>query len=86
MDRVHGAICGHIYRDTVVLNIEDGYYLKNTCNAAVANKEDSQYDINQLESITNEELMNYLNSYIEKENPLDWKKWKLGEDGYPIFA
>ena len=33
-----------------------------------------------------EEFINLLNSYInddEEEYPTDWKKWKLGEKGYP---
>ena len=35
----------------------------------------------------NQEFVNELNSYKDENNqyPSDWKKWKLGEDGYPTF-
>ena len=67
------------------LIIDNSYYLRNTCSVAVGNEEDSQYGVTQVESLTNEELKNYLNMYIQTENQQNWKKWKLGEEGYPIF-
>ena len=81
-----GGICGYRY-DVSKSNliIDNSYYLRNTCSVAVGNEEDSQYGVTQVESLTNEELKNYLNMYIQTENQQNWKKWKLGEEGYPIF-
>ena len=47
-------------------------------------------DVNNIEDISKldkNEFVNLLNSYKNEEGqyPTDWKKWKLGEDGYPIF-
>ena len=67
------------------LTIDNSCYLSNTCSIAVGNEEDSQYGVTKVESLTNEELKNYLNIYIQTENQEGWKKWKLGEDGYPVF-
>ena len=35
----------------------------------------------------NQEFVNELNSYKDENNqyPTEWKKWKLGENGYPTF-
>lgn len=47
-------------------------------------------DVNNIEDISKldkNEFVNLLNSYKNEEGqyPTDWKKWKLGEDGYPTF-
>ena len=47
-------------------------------------------DANNIEDISNwdkKEFVNLLNSYKNEEGqyPTDWKKWKLGKDGYPTF-
>ena len=81
-----GAICGHRYDVSKEnLKINNSYYLSNTCNVAVGNEDDSGYGVTKLESMTNEELKNYLNEYKEKNNQGEWKNWKLGENGYPTF-
>ena len=81
-----GGICGYRYDISKSnLTIDNSCYLSNTCSIAVGNEEDSQYGVTKVESLTNEELKNYLNIYIQTENQEGWKKWKLGEDGYPVF-
>ena len=47
-------------------------------------------DVNNIEDISKldkNEFVNLLNSYKNEEGqyPTDWKKWKLGKDGYPTF-
>ena len=39
------------------------------------------------DEINSQEFINVLNSYIDKGEPYksNWKKWKIGENGYPIF-
>ena len=81
-----GALCGHISNDEN-LRIENSYYWKETAGIAVYNKEDSVYGVkNVLNKISNQELVEFLNNNIKTENTNDWKKWKLGSDGYPTFA
>ena len=44
--------------------------------------------IEDISTLDKNEFVNLLNSYRngeEKEYPTDWKKWKLGENGYPEF-
>ena len=44
--------------------------------------------IEDISTLDKNEFVNLLNSYRngeEKEYPSDWKKWKLGENGYPEF-
>ena len=48
-------------------------------------------DTNNIEDISKldkNEFVNRLNSYTNEENkeyPIGWKIWKLGENGYPVF-
>ena len=81
-----GGICGYRYDDSKSnLTINNSYYLSSVCNVAVANEEDIKYGVTKAESLTNEELKNYLNMYIQAENRESWKTWELGKEGYPIF-
>ena len=48
------------------------------------NEEDSNYGVTKIdEEISEAELIKFLNSNITEEN--NWKKWKLGTNGYPTF-
>ncbi len=40
-----------------------------------------------LSDINNNILLNSLNGYRNSEQiyPLDWNKWKVGNNGYPVF-
>ena len=81
-----GGICEYRYDDSKSnLTINNSYYLSSVCNVAVANEEDIKYGVTKAESLTNEELKNYLNMYIQAENRESWKTWELGKEGYPIF-
>lgn len=82
-----GGICGYRYDISKPnLTINNSYYLSSICNVAVANAKDSEYGVAKAESISDEEIRDYLNMYIQAENQGIWKRWKLGEEGYPIFG
>ena len=81
-----GGIVGYIMGEDVTLNLSKSYYLSGTCSVALGNDDDSKYGVTKLETLSNEELKNNLNSYVEEnENQTELKKWKLSEEGYPIF-
>ena len=81
-----GGIIGYIMGEDVTLNLSKSYYLSGTCSVALGNDDDSKYGVTKLETLSNEELKNNLNSYVEEnENQTELKKWKLSEEGYPIF-
>ena len=45
------------------------------------------YSMLTLSDINNNILLNSLNGYRNSEQiyPLDWNKWKVGNNGYPVF-
>ena len=62
--------------------ITNGYYNSSLMDSTI--KIDN--DLIDISDKSVEEFINLLNSYIndeEEEYPTDWKKWKLGEKGYP---
>ena len=62
--------------------ITNGYYNSSLMDSTI--KIDN--DLIDISNKSVEEFINLLNSYInddEEEYPTDWKKWKLGEKGYP---
>ena len=47
-------------------------------------------DLEELTDVKNidiEDFVNLLNKYKDETGiyPKDWKKWKVGDEGYPIF-
>ena len=77
-----GGIIGNLRSSnlecTNVYNIDDKY---------IGNSETYTGNIITRIDMKNQEFVNELNSYKDENNqyPLDWKKWKLGKDGYPTF-
>ena len=63
---------------TNVYNIDDKY---------IGSSETYTGNIITKTDMKNQEFVNELNSYKDENNqyPSDWKKWNLGEDGYPTF-
>lgn len=79
-----GSIIGYLKSDYEgTLNFSDVYYLKDASDFAVGNVKDNEYGATKIENIKNEEIVNVFNNYINSENKVDWKKWKIGEKGYP---
>lgn len=78
-----GAICAFL-RDDSSINISNSKYVKSLCNNVVGNGDNSGYaGAVGVDKLTGEELVEKLNANAEEHS--DWKKWKLGSDGYPVF-
>ena len=62
--------------------IKNCYY-----NSTVTGKVEDENSITDISVLDKNEFVNLLNSYKNEKGqyPTDWKKWKIGEDGYPIF-
>ena len=56
-------------------------------NSTLVGEVEDTNSIEDISKLNKNEFVNLLNSYKNEEGeyPTDWKKWKLGEDGYPIF-
>ncbi len=78
-----GAVCGFLWDDSSI-NISNSKYVKSLCDNVVGNGDNSGYDgAVGVDKLTGEELVEKLNANAEEHS--DWKKWKLGSDGYPVF-
>ena len=63
----------------------------NSCyykSSQKANNETTEEGVIDLEGKTAQQMVEILNSYKDSEGayPIEWKKWKIGSDGYPTFA
>lgn len=86
---------GGIYGTNIHLNqttendIVDNVYWLNTSaeNVSGFGNPSGIYSIITLTDIKSNVLIDSLNSYknSEQKYPSDWNKWKIGNDGYPIF-
>mgnify|MGYP001851555707 CR=1 FL=1 len=57
-------------------------------NSTIVGEVEDSGSIEDISSLDKNEFVNLLNSYTnegEEGYPTGWKKWKLGEDGYPTF-
>ena len=73
-----------ISRNSNILTVKNVYYINTINNTGEAKGAQSLAK----EDIYNQNFVNTLNNYIDsKQNYMsNWKKWKLGEQGYPVFA
>ncbi len=79
-----GAVCGFLWDDSSI-NISNSKYVKSLCNNVVGNGDNSGYDgAVGVDKLTGKELVEKLNANAGEHS--DWKKWKLGSNGYPTFA
>ena len=63
--------------------IKNCYYDSN--KVGITEENDALIDITQMNK---EDFVNLLNNYTDEttnEYPAEWKHWKLGVEGYPIF-
>lgn len=74
------------YRTDTKTNIENTFYSNevgipegNTYTGTITQKSKNEFN--------SESFISILNGYIDESGsyPTDWKKWKLGEKGYPVF-
>ena len=56
-------------------------------NSTLTGKVEDENSITDIRALDKNEFVNLLNLYKNEEGqyPIDWKKWILGEEGYPIF-
>ena len=56
-------------------------------NSTLVGEVEDTNSIEDISKLNKNEFVNLLNSYKNEEGeyPTDWKKWKLGENGYPTF-
>ena len=82
---VGGIIGRALWNNTTQNKFENCYFLKSD---TVQQSAGSSITVNaiMLDNLTNATI-NELNAYISNNNSLtiEWKKWKLGENEYPIF-
>ena len=85
-NKVGGIVGGIGINGTATVTMNKCYYLKqDDIKTAVGGKED---DINQVVACNaiSEITATILNNNINNIEHIDeWRKWKLGEEGYPIF-
>ena len=70
--------------NSITSTITNGYYNSSLIDSTIT-IDNGLIDISD-KSV--EEFVNLLNSYKndgEQTYPIDWKKWKVGDEGYPIF-
>ena len=72
------GILAYRYTDNNVSS-KNCYYLNNMQETLIKAEAISK------EKLSSKEFVDILNDYIIKGNKIDWKKWTIGEKGYPIF-
>ncbi len=84
MGNIKNATTKKVMVGNISSSITNGYYNSSLIDSTIT-IDNGLIDISD-KSV--EEFINLLNSYRnddEEAYPIDWKKWKLGENGYPIF-
>ncbi len=85
-----GGIIGQI-QDSSIIDCDYIYYKKVDGLVGIYNENDSDFQINGYteEEWNNTQMVTLLNEGREKQeeniNKQEWKTWKLGEEGYPVF-
>ena len=59
------------------------YYLSTVAEIGLGRGSIDEGEIHSVNSVNTADFVNILNNY--EQYPAEWKKWKLGEDGYPTF-
>ena len=56
-------------------------------NSTLVGKIEDENNIEDISKLDKNEFVNLLNSYTNEETqyPSDWRKWEIGENGYPTF-
>ena len=86
-----GGIIGTLDSDSININSNNVYYKKENGLTGIYNQDDSDFQITGYgeEEWDSNDIVQKLNSGREtQEEGIDkseWKRWKLGENGYPTF-
>ena len=69
------------------LYVNNVFYLTSVAERGIGKGNTDDGEINAIENINTTEFVNILNNYKDSNGqyPIEWKKWKLGEEGYPVF-
>ena len=69
------------------LYVNNVFYLTSVAERGIGKGNTDDGEINAIENINTTEFVNILNNYKHSNGqyPIEWKKWKLGEEGYPVF-
>ena len=69
------------------LYVNQVYYLTTIAEKGIGKGNTDGGEISTIDKIDTEDFVNMLNHYKDSNGqyPTEWKKWKLGEKGYPIF-
>lgn len=87
---IRGNVIGELVGKTYRINQEDfelsnSYYIEKRNNAVgQENATETNVESKSQQYMKNNEFVELLNSNIDSTNT-DWKKWKLGTNGYPTF-
>ena len=67
--------------------VHNAYYLEGVAENGVGKGTLTEGETTKVQEVKNQEFLEKLNSYTDESGnyPIEWKKWKLGEDGYPTF-
>ena len=88
--KINGNVIGEITGRTHNINQEDfelsnSYYIEKRNNAiGQGNATENNVESKSQQYMKNNEFVELLNSNIDSTN-IDWKKWRLGTNGYPTF-
>ena len=83
-----GGICGmdlYYWEKEIEINVINSYFLAMNNLSGIGNMESTKIEAFNASNI--QTIVNKLNSYIEQNSSdtIGWKKWKIGENNYPIF-
>ena len=69
------------------LYVNQVYYLNTVAKNGIGRGNTDEGEIHAINNINTTEFVNTLNNYKSSNGqyPAEWKKWKLGEEGYPVF-
>ena len=69
------------------LYVNQVYYLNTVAKNGIGRGNIDEGEIHAINNINTTEFVNTLNNYKSSNGqyPTEWKKWKLGEEGYPVF-
>ncbi|CCZ18464.1 the GLUG motif protein family protein [Clostridium sp. CAG:780] len=87
---IRGNVIGELVGKTYRINQEDfkvsnSYYIEKRNNAVgQGNATETNVESKSQQYMKTNEFVELLNSNIDSTNT-DWKKWKLGTNGYPTF-
>ena len=69
------------------LYVNNAFYLATVAERGIGRGNTDDGEFETIEKINTTEFVNILNNYKNSngEYPTEWKKWKLGEEGYPVL-